>query len=201
MESRIPPLIPTDPRVSVGRFTYGNPVFRLWGEDESIEIGAFCSIAEDVTIFGGGEHRTDWVTTYPLRIALGDPLAGEDGHPTTKGPTRIGSDVWLGYGATILSGVNVGHGAVIGAQAVVASDIPPYHVAIGNPAVVVRARFTQEQIHTLCEIKWWDWPLETIGRFGHLLCSPAIEDFIDEALRSAVGSRRSNGANDDVPAE
>ena len=104
-----------DPRVSVGRFTYGNPQLMLWVDDERIEIGSFCSIAQNVTIFAGGEHNLNWVTTYPLRIAFGHSLAEQDGHPKTKGRTTIGNDVWIGYGATVLSGVTIGDGAVIGA--------------------------------------------------------------------------------------
>lgn len=95
IEKHIEILRSDDPRIRVGYGTYGKPRFRLWDESERIEIGKFYSIAEDVTIFGGGEHRTDWVTTYPLRIAFGDPLGGRDGLPASKGPTRIGHDVWL----------------------------------------------------------------------------------------------------------
>ncbi|WP_456953782.1 CatB-related O-acetyltransferase [Lysobacter sp. HA35] len=131
--SAIPEFRPADSRVSVGRFTYGNPAIRMWLPHERVEIGSFCSIAEDVTIFGGGEHRVDWVTTFPMRIAFAHELAHVDGHPSTKGPTCIGHDVWLGHGATILSGVQIGHGAVIGARAVVTSDVSPYAVVGGNP--------------------------------------------------------------------
>ncbi|WP_266157763.1 CatB-related O-acetyltransferase [Dyella silvatica] len=176
--SNIPPLVPQDLRVKVGRFSYGSPIFRLWSDDERIEIGAFCSIADDVYIFGGGEHNANWVTTFPLRIALGSPLAGLDGHPKSKGPTRIGNDVWIGHGATILSGVTVGDGVIIGARAVVSKDVPPYHVVAGNPAVYVRSRFTAEQIDCMTRIKWWDWPLDKIKAYEDLLCSPRIDDFI-----------------------
>ena len=100
-----PALISTDSRVSVGCFTYGSPRLMLWQEDERISIGKYCSIAEKVTIFGGGEHRSDWVTTFPIRKAFNLDRAGKDGHPTTKGPTVIGNDVWLGYGSTVLSGI------------------------------------------------------------------------------------------------
>ena len=171
-ESAIPVLDCTDPRVKVGRFTYGAPRLLLWDEHERIRIGSFCSIADEVTIFGGGEHRTDWITTFPLRIALGDPLAGKDGHPATRGLTRIGNDVWLGYRAVVLSGVTVGDGGVVGAGAVVASDVPPYAIVAGNPARIVRYRFPQEVVAKLLELRWWDWPLEKIRRHLDILCSP-----------------------------
>lgn len=177
--SHIPTLIPTDPRVKVGRFTYGKPQFMLWGEHESIEIGAFCSIAEEVVIFGGGEHRTDWVTTYPLRIAFGDSLAGQDGHPASKGPTRIGNDVWIGFRAMVLSGVTVGDGAVIGAGAIIASDVPPYAIVAGNPANVIRYRFAPEVIQKLLAISWCDWSIDRILENIPLLCSIDISKFIE----------------------
>lgn len=178
IESRIAPLIATDPRVAVGRFTYGSPQFMLWDDKERIRIGAFCSIASDVVIFGGGEHRLDWVTTFPLRIALGDPKGGQDGHPATKGETKIGNDVWIGFGATIMSGVEIGDGAVIGARSVVSKDVCPYSVVVGNPARSVKRRFTDDQIAALLEIRWWDWSLDKITSCRDQLCSPDLQAFI-----------------------
>lgn len=177
-ESSIPQLFSNDSRISVGRFTYGDPAFKLWGSDERIEIGSFCSLAGGVTIFGGGEHNTQWVTTFPLRIALGDALAGKDGHPTSKGATRIGNDVWIGDGATILSGVTVGDGAVVGARALVSQDVPPYHIVAGNPARCVRRRFSNEQVAALLQIAWWNWEVDRIRASTALMCSDDIEAFI-----------------------
>ena len=180
-KSAVPPLIPADSRVTAGRFTYGNPRFMLWGEADAIEIGSFCSIAEDVTIFGGGEHNAAWVTTFPLRMALSDPLAGKDGHPATKGKTEIGNDVWIGFGATILSGVAIGDGAIVGAKAVVTRDVPPYAIVAGNPAKVIRYRFPQEQIQALLELQWWNWPVAKIQAAASMLCSKDVDRFIQAA--------------------
>jgi acetyltransferase-like isoleucine patch superfamily enzyme len=177
-QTGFPQLVPSDPRITVGPHTYGNPIFKLWMPSERIEIGAFCSIAEDVTIFGGGEHNPDWVTTFPLRIAFGDPLAERDGHPRSKGPTRIGNDVWIGFGATILSGVIVGDGAIIGARAVVTADVSPYAVVAGNPARVIRHRFPPDQVAELLAIRWWDWPTDKIIEFIPDLCQSDVASFL-----------------------
>lgn len=181
--SRIPEFCLEDPRVSIGRFTYGNPSIKVWAADERVQIGSFCSIAENVTIFGGGEHRLDWVTTFPMRIAFGHERANIDGHPATKGTTRIGSDVWLGYGATVLSGVEIGHGAVIGAHALVSRDVPPYGVVVGNPGRMVRIRHRPDEVQALLRLSWWDWPLALIEEYVPLLCGGEITQFIDTARR------------------
>ncbi|CRD61381.1 CatB-related O-acetyltransferase [Stenotrophomonas indicatrix] len=184
----IAPLVSSDPRITVGRYTYGPPQFKIWGENERIDIGAFCSIAEGVIIFGGGEHRLDWVTTYPLRIALNSPGAGKDGHPHSKGPTVIGNDVWIGYGAMVVSGVTVGNGACIGAGAVVSKDVPPYAVVAGNPARVVRMRFDEQTIARLQQIRWWEWPVERIRAFESLLCADDIGAFVAAASAPTEGT-------------
>lgn len=177
-ECAIPTLQSSDARVTVGRFTYGTPQLKLWSENERISIGAFCSIADEVLILGGGEHNTDWVTTYPLRIALNDPGAGEDGHPATKGHTLIGNDVWIGTRSVILSGVRIGDGAVIGAGSVVSRDVAPYSIVAGNPATFVRARFPARIAEALLQIAWWHWPLEKIRKNAAYLCSNDVEEFV-----------------------
>ena len=79
------------------------------------------------------------------------------GQSISKGNVKIGNDVWIGIGATILSGVNIGDGAVIGASAVITKDIPDYAIVAGNPAKVVRMRFDANQISTLKRLRWWEW--------------------------------------------
>lgn len=171
-----------DPRVTVGKYTYGFPNFKLWDSNEKINIGKFCSISRNVDIFGGGEHITEWVTTFPLRIAFEQNGAWEDGLPATKGHTIIGNDVWIGDGAKVLSGVTVGHGAVIGAGSVIAKDIPPYAIVGGNPAQIIRYRFSNTQIQKLISIKWWDWSESKIFDSINLLCSQEIDKFIAFAM-------------------
>jgi acetyltransferase-like isoleucine patch superfamily enzyme len=174
----IPTLTSTDARVSVGRFTYGEPRLLLWAAHERIEIGSFCSIAEGAVIFGGGEHNTHWATTYPLRIALNDPLAQLDGHPANKGATIIGHDVWLGFRSMVLSGVKIGDGAVVGAGAVVTQDVPPYAIVAGNPARLIKMRFDETTTQALCALQWWHWPLEKIKQHVEQLCSGDLEPLL-----------------------
>ncbi len=171
---------------SFGEHTYGKPSIFQFGEGAHLRVGRFCSIANDVKIFLGGNHRKDWVTTYPFP-ALADqwPEASEiEGHPATRGDVVIGSDVWIGYGATILSGVVIGDGSIIGAQSVVRRDVAPYAVVAGNPAVPVGKRFDEETIRRLLAIRWWEWPEDKIRRNLKLLCSDRLGDFLKEHARS-----------------
>jgi acetyltransferase-like isoleucine patch superfamily enzyme len=162
-------------------YSYGikNIRVREWGEGADVKIGAFCSIADNVEIFLGGNHRTDWVTTYPFGHIHNDifPWHGE-GHPTTKGDVVIGNDVWIGSGATILSGVNIGDGAVISAKSVVVKDVPAYGIVGGNPAKLLKMRFTEDQIERLLNNPWWDLPESRINELIPLLCSNDIEALI-----------------------
>jgi len=171
-QEKLPP-----PHIEVGRGTYGNPKVRSWGEGAALKIGAFCSIAEDVTILLGGEHRMEWVTTYPFNVKW-DAARHITGHPVTRGDVVIGNDVWIGFGAMILSGVTIGDGAVIGARTLVMKNVPPYAIAAGHPAVVVRKRFDDATIDRLLKIRWWDWPDEKIERFLPRLLNSDLEAFL-----------------------
>ena len=163
------------------RYTYGleNIKVRDWGEGADVKVGSFCSIADNVTIFIGGNHRTDWVTTYPFGHIHKDVFNHNGkGHPATKGDVVIGNDVWIGSGSTILSGVTIGDGAVIAANSVVVKDIPAYAIAAGNPAIALKLRFTRSQIERLLENPWWELPDSRINDLIPLLCSNDIEALI-----------------------
>ena len=165
------------PQYEIGRHTYGNPQVFIWGEGSTLTIGAFCSIAKGIEIFLGGDHRSDWATTYPFP-ALWELAKDIKGHPYSKGNVIIGNDVWIGAGSTILSGVTVGSGAVIGARSVVVQDIPPYAIVFGNPAKIMRFRFNESTVKDLLRIRWWDWGDEKIAEYLPLLLSPDIGVFI-----------------------
>lgn len=162
----------------IGEFTYGNPEIKSWGEESKLQVGRFCSISDKVTIFLGGEHRSDWVSTYPFNIFL-KKYAYIKGHPKSKGDVIIGNDVWIASGATIMSGVTICDGAIIGAHSIVTKDIPPYAIVAGNPAKIIRFRFEQEVIEALLQIKWWDWDISLIEDVIPFLQNGNVKEFID----------------------
>lgn len=165
----------------IGEYTYGAP--RVVFPDGKLRIGKFCSIAWNVTIYLGGNHRVDWFATFPFpsRPDRFPSAQGIDGFLDTRGDVTIGNDVWIGSDVIILSGVTIGDGAVIGAGSVVAADVEPYTIVAGNPARVVKKRFSDDVIVRLAEIKWWDWPCDKIDRNLRALCSGDSEK-LDELV-------------------
>ncbi|MCB8822089.1 CatB-related O-acetyltransferase [Microvirga rosea] len=164
----------------VGEFSYGRPKVRFPESGKKLTIGRYCSFADKVEILLGGNHRMDWTTTYPFS-ALRElwPTAPQtDDYHTSRGDVTIGNDVWLGSGAIILSGVTVGHGAVIAAQAVVTKDVPPYAIVGGNPAKVIRYRFDEPTIQGLLDSAWWELPREKIAVLIPLLQSDRVRELI-----------------------
>lgn len=162
--------------VSIGRHTYGLPNVYAWDMSTKLTIGNFCSIAEGVVFILGGEHRIDWITTYPFN-AIGDAWPNSElvkGHPSSKGDIFIGHDVWIGHGALILSGVKIGNGAVIGAGSVVTRNVDDYAVVAGNPAKFVKFRFDETHRNELLKIAWWDWPDKEINKNVQTLMSPSL---------------------------
>lgn len=164
----------------MGRGSYGVPLIPTFpGDQMRVKVGAYVSIALDVVIGDGGNHRTDWVSTYPFRAMLGLPGAYQDGHPQSRGDVLIGNDVWIGRGVRIMSGVEIGDGAVVGGYSVVTRSVRPYAVVVGVPAREIRRRFTDEVVEALLEIGWWNWPEERIRAAVPELNGGAIEDFIE----------------------
>jgi acetyltransferase-like isoleucine patch superfamily enzyme len=168
-------------KFSIGEYTYGNPAVLFENDDANLTIGKFCSIADEVTIFLGGNHRTDWITTYPFNALKSQfpEAANIKGHPATKGDVTIGNDVWLARGCTIMSGVAIGNGAVIGTASVVAKNVGDYEIWAGNPAKFVRKRFDDETIAKLLQAQWCHWDIEKIKRELPNLCD-SNPDYINK---------------------
>jgi virginiamycin A acetyltransferase len=169
-------------KYKIGDFTYGRPRVFDWSDGTTLSIGKFCSIAEDVTIILGGGHRMDWISTYPFPAFVNEfPNAEKiSGHPSSKGDVKIGNDVWIGFGTTILSGVTIGNGACIGANTTVTKNVHPYEVVAGSPMKTIRYRFSEKVIADLMEIQWWNWEIEKINSRITCLLNGDVEKMIEE---------------------
>ena len=170
----------------IGKYTIGEPrIENCWCNSATLEIGAFCSIARNCTIFTGGNHHYEWLSTASLNYFLGYDLtrAGRGRYlcpKPSKGPVIIGSDVWIATNVTIMENVKIGHGAIIACNSHVVKDVPDYGIVGGNPARLIKLRFTQEQIDALVKIAWWNWEDSKIKENIPLIMSPNIDEFIQK---------------------
>jgi len=180
----------TNPKITIGDFTYYDDFDTVenfqknvrylfdFSEDQLI-IGKFCMIGSSVEfIMNGANHLTGAVSAYPFAIFGSDWRQAMDGKSyPLKGDTVIGNDVWVGYRASILPGVSVGDGSIIGAYSVVTSDVKPYTIVGGNPAKIIRKRFDDNTTKELLKIAWWTWPIEKITQYTPLLTG-SVADFL-----------------------
>lgn len=134
--------------VEVGNYTYGDLSMQFSNDSARVKIGNYCQIARDAFFLPSSDHPLNRVSTYPFKTMFGE----HNQDAITKGDIIIDDDVWIGYRATILSGVHISQGAVVAAGSVVASDIPPYAIAGGVPAKVIRYRFPQNIIDELLKV-------------------------------------------------
>jgi virginiamycin A acetyltransferase len=181
------------PRISVGEFSYYHN-FKLQ-EDyaealapylfelslDSLIIGKFVQIAHGVRfITSSANHKMNGFSTYPFKnFMMTSNTANEDiiamfQESQNKGDTIVGNDVWIGFEATIMPGVKIGDGVIIGAKSVVTKDIKPYSIVGGNPARVLRKQFDDKTINALLGIKWWDWKIEKIEKNIDIITSNDI---------------------------
>lgn len=160
-------------KFDIGDYTYGKP--KIYADPSSFKLGKFCSIADGVTIYAGGEHNYNWVSSYNFSARFDCKVCTD-----SKGDVFIGNDVWIGDGSLILSGVNIGNGAVIAAHSVVTKDVNPYEIVGGNPARHIKYRFDQTQINSLLKIKWWDWDIKEIETNFELILNEDINNFINK---------------------
>jgi chloramphenicol O-acetyltransferase type B len=167
-------------QIAVGRFTYGlmPESCLLWLPTDRIDVGAFCCVAPEARIFGGGEHALDLPSSFPFRTIFRPELGNSDAF--AKAPTVIGNDVWLGYRSIVLGGVSIGDGAVVGAGALVTHNVDPYTIVAGNPARPVGRRFGEEIVERLLALRWWDWSEQRIRAFEPYFYAD-IDTFLAEA--------------------
>lgn len=166
----------TNPNIIVGDYTYYDDFEDAMNFEKNVKyhydflgdkliIGKFCMIAPSVTfIMNGANHSMNGITSYPFSL-FGN--GWERIMPTMadlpiKGDTIIGNDVWIGMNVTIMPGVHIGDGAIIATNSTVTKDVAPYAIVGGNPAVVIRKRFSDPKIKELLEMQWWNWDIEKI---------------------------------------
>ena len=163
------------PRMEIGEYTYASdfdppepggwaarlaPYLFDFAADRLV-LGKFCQIAHGVRFIGASaNHATRGITTFPFAVLDPETMLG---YQPDRRDIVVGHDVWLGYGAMVMPGTRIGNGVIVGAGSVVRGDVPDYTVVAGNPAHVVRGRFTDDEIATLNRIAWWDWPAERIA--------------------------------------
>lgn len=195
------------PNVFIGDYTYyddpsgpldfekQNILFNWPQFGDKLIIGKFCQIASGVKfIMGSANHRINSISAYPFNVFGGIWEENTPPHLSQlpfKGDTVIGNDVWFGRESVIMPGVKIGDGAIIAAYSVVAKDVPPYTVAGGNPARIIKKRFDDELIRLLQEFKWWDFPPEQLAKTLPLLCSPDLEHVKKEIKKELSSGNKS----------
>lgn len=171
--------IVTRPNIEVGEYSYvhsfGDPtrfedervLYHFPEVGDKLIIGRYCAIAHGATfLMNGANHKLSGISTFPFyKFGGGWEATGTDQSELPfRGDTILGHDVWIGYEALVLPGVKIGNGAIVAARAVVTSDVPPYTIVGGNPARVIKQRFSDEQIAALQQIAWWNWPADRVTR-------------------------------------
>ena len=166
-----------NPKIIIGDYTYyddledsenfeRNVLYHYPFSQDKLIIGKFCALATGIKfIMNGANHQLSGFSTYPFYIFGNgwEKVAPQNDDLPFKGDTVVGNDVWIGYKSTIMPGVTVGDGAIVAAGSVVVNDVPAYSIVGGNPARIIKHRFTTETIKTLLEIAWWNWDIEKIS--------------------------------------
>ena len=166
-----------NPKIIIGDYTYyddpedsenfeRNVLYHYPFSQDKLIIGKFCALATGIKfIMNGANHQISGFSTYPFYIFGNgwEKVTPQNNDLPFKGDTVVGNDVWMGYKSTIMPGVTIGDGAIIAAHSVVVNDVPAYSIVGGNPARIIKHRFTTETIKTLLEIAWWNWDIEKIS--------------------------------------
>ena len=180
-----------NPNIIVGDYTYyddfenvdnfeTNVKYHFEFIGDKLIIGKFCMIASGVNfIMNGANHLTESISSYPFAIfgnAWKDAMIGKS-YPT-KGDIIIGNDVWIGHNVTIMPGIKIGDGAIIATNSTVTKNIEPYCIVGGNPATLIKKRFSEQQVDWLLKTKWWNWDIEKITKNVQYLTGNNIENFM-----------------------
>jgi len=181
-----------NPNIIIGDYTYYDDFENVENFEKNVKyhfdfskdkliIGKFCMIASDVKfIMNGANHLSDAISTYPFAIFGNEwEKAMEGKQYPQKGNINIGSDVWIGYNATIMAGVTIGDGAIIATNSTVIKNVEPYSIVGGNPAKEIKKRFSDEIIKKLLKIKWWNWDIDKITKNVQNLTDNNIEKLIE----------------------
>lgn len=188
----------SNPNIEIGDYTYyddpidsenfeRNVLYHFPFIGDKLIIGKFCALARGVKfIMNGANHKLSGISTYPFQIFGNgwERVMPQDGELPYKGDTVIGHDVWIGYEALIMPGVNIGNGAIVSSRSVVVADVPPYTIVGGNPAQVLKPRFDTQTIKRLQRIAWWDWPIDRISAHLEKIVNADID-----ALEAAAHER------------
>jgi virginiamycin A acetyltransferase len=183
----------SNPNISIGDYTYyddpedseafeRNVLYHYPFIGDKLIIGKFCALARDIKfVMNGANHKLNGFSTYPFQIFGNgwEKVAPQAGELPYKGDTVIGNDVWIGYEAVMMPGVQVGDGAIIAAKSVVVKDVLPYTIVGGNPAQCIRQRFDDETIQVLLKVSWWNWDIEKITRNLEQIVAADIEALIN----------------------
>lgn len=174
----------TAPNIFVGDYTYYddarfgpekfeelNILYNYDFKKVKLVIGKFCALASGTKFMLTGDHKLDAISTYPFPIFGNGWEKAFDIHALpVKGDIIVGNDVWFGYDSFVRGGVNIGDGAIIASRSVVVKDVPPYTIVGGNPAKILKMRFSDSDIERLLKLSWWDWEVDKIGRHLKAIC-------------------------------
>ncbi|MFD1259470.1 CatB-related O-acetyltransferase [Entomomonas asaccharolytica] len=181
------------PLHKMGFGSYGMPkVFNAESIECKLTIGKFCSIADGVKIILGGRHFANWATTSPIWI-LDNNIEPPKSKPKFNNNVIIENDVWIATDAIILSPVRLGNGCIVAAGSMVTKDVPPYAIVAGNPAKIIKYRFSPDIIEKLLDIAWWDYPVDEIKKISPILNSENIDALINYSnnRKTAMATRAS----------